>query len=228
MDPTKPFRLALARGQIALGALALRAGLDLGLLEGPTVMLPAKPIPAFDALLDHPPDGFIDYQLDAPKYEFLSYLVHTRGYLLHGTAPSDLDEIEPRRATDYEARVVDAVFATSDGIWPLFFATIDRSRAGSLWNGCYHLRRGRVIRRYYFFFTEADPHQESIWRNGTIYVVPSRSFNRTWIPNEWMSRQPVAAVAKLAVTPADFPLRQRVKQFDPRLSLMGNLRHFSR
>src|SRR5437899_6938263 len=94
--------------------------------------------------------------------------------------------------TDDRERVVavaagdpDAVFATSDGIWPLFFATLDRSRAGSLWNGCYHVRRGRVIRRYYFFFTEADPQNEGVWRNGTIYVVPSNAFARTWIPNEW-------------------------------------------
>jgi hypothetical protein len=228
MDIRRRLRIALARSQIAFGAVALRAGMDIGMLEGPAFTLPAGPIPAFDAVIDNATDGVIDYQLDEPKYEFLSYLVHARGYLLHGTAPSDIAEIEPRQATDYEARVVDAVFATSDGIWPLFFATLDRSRAGSLWNGCYHVRRGRVIRRYYFFFTEADPQNEGIWRNGTIYVVPSRPFTRTWIPNEWICRQPVAAVAKLAVTPADFPLRQRVKQFETRFSLMGNLRRFSR
>ena len=228
MDPRKPFRLALARGQIALGALALRAGLDIGMLEGPRFTIPTERQAAYDELLDHQQDGFIDYRLDAPKYEFLSYLVHARGYLLHGTTSSDLEQIEPRRATDYNARVVDAVFATSDGIWPLFFAALDRSRAGSLWNGCYHVRRGRVIRRYYFFFIEADPQNEGVWRNGTIYVVPSNGFARTWIPNEWVCRQPVAAIAKLAVTPADFPFRQRVKQFDPRLSLVGNLRRFSR
>src|SRR3989441_4395968 len=133
MDPRKPFRLALARGQIALGALALRAGLDIGMLEGPRFTIPTERQAAFDELLDHPRDGFIDYRLDAPKYEFLSYLVHARGYLPHGTASSDLELIEPRRATDYNARVVDAVVATSDGIWLLFFATLDRSRAGALW-----------------------------------------------------------------------------------------------
>src|SRR5207245_2195901 len=177
---------------------------------------------------DHPQDGFIDYRLDAPKYEFLSYLVHARGYLLHGTASSDLEQIEPRRATDYNARDVDAVFATSDGIWPLFFATLDRPRAGSLWNGCYHLRRGSVVHRYYFFFTEADPRDEAIWRDGTIYVLPREPFARTWIPNEWVSPQPVRAVAKLLVSPSDFPFKQRVKKFDATLSLLGNLRRFSK
>ena len=78
----------------------------------------------------------------------------------------------------------------------------------------------------YLFFTEADPQNEGIWRNGTIYVVPSQAFARTWIPNEWVCRHLVPAVAKLAVTPADFPFPQRVKQLDPHLSLLGNIRRF--
>lgn len=179
------------------------------MLEGPAFTISTERHAAFDELVDHPRDGFIDYQLGAPKVEFLSYLVHARGYLLHGTASPDLEQIEPRQAMDYDARVVEAVFATSDGIWPLFFATLERSRAGSLWNGRLSRASGREIRRHYFFFSEADPHNEGIWRNGTIYVVPSRAFARTWIPNEWVCRHPVAAVAKVAVTPADFSFRQR-------------------
>jgi len=130
-------------------------------------------------------EGHIEYRMDPPKHEFLSYLVHARGYLLHGTGSPQLERLRPTRATDYDARSLDAVFATSDGIWPLFFATLDRERAGSLWNGCLHVRRGGVLRRYYFFFTEADPRGEQIWRNGAIYVVPREPFVRTWIPNEW-------------------------------------------
>lgn len=228
MDAGKRLRLALARGQIALGALALRFRLDIGMLEGPPVTLDARPRAEFDEVLERSRNGPIDYGLDTPKYEFLSYLVHARGYLLHGTASAELDEVRPMVATDYEARKLEAVFATSDGIWPLFFATLDRGRAGSLWNGCYQIRRGSVLHRYYFFFTEADPRDPGIWRDGTIYVLPRDPFARTWIPNEWVSRKPVRATTKLAVSPSDFPLRDRVKQFDQGLSLMGNLRRFSK
>jgi hypothetical protein len=140
----------------------------------------------------------------------------------------DLEEVTPMVATDYDARRLEAVFATSDGIWPLFFATLDRGRAGSLWNGCYQVRRGSVLHRHYFFFTQADPRDETIWRDGVVYVLPREPFARTWIPNEWVSRLPVRAVARLAVAPSDFPFRHRVKQFDPSRSLMGNLRRFSR
>jgi hypothetical protein len=77
-----------------------------------------------------------------------------------------LDEVRPTVAIDYDARTLEAVFATSDGIWPLFFATLYRSRAGSLWNGCYH---------------------GAIWRDGAVYVLPREAFGRTWIPNEWVS-----------------------------------------
>src|SRR5712692_3186903 len=168
MDVRRGVRLALARGQIALGVLALRAGLNPGMLEGPPVAVPAPVRAWFDELLEDGHDGHIEYRMDPPKHEFLSYLVHARGYLLHGTGSAQLEEIKPTRATDYDARCVDAVFATSDGIWPLFFATLDRERAGSLWNGCLHVRRGGVLRRYYIFFTEADPRGEQIWRNGAI------------------------------------------------------------
>jgi hypothetical protein len=154
-------RLALARGQIALGALALRAGLDVGMVEGPSYTPGAAPRADMDGILERARNGFIDYGLDVPKHEFLSYLVHERGYVLHGTASQDLDAVRPMVAVDYDARTLEAVFATSDGIWPLFFATLDRARAGSLWNGCYQIRRGSVIHRYYFFFTEADPPRPS-------------------------------------------------------------------
>jgi len=228
MEFGKPLRVALARGQIALGAVALRAGLDVGMVEGPQIALDAAPRPEFGAILEQAHEGVIDYRLDVPKHEFLSYLVHTRGHLLHGTASAELDEVRPMPATDYEVRTLEAVFATSDGIWPLFFAVLDRARAGSLWNGCYHLRRGSVLHRYYFFFTEADPHDDTIWRDGVVYVLPREPFARTWIPNEWVSAEPVRAQARLAVSPSDFPFKHRVKQYDPRLSLMGNLRRFSR
>ncbi|MEK6227628.1 MAG: hypothetical protein AABM40_15215 [Chloroflexota bacterium] len=220
-------RLALARGQIALGALALRAGVDVGMVEGPPYALGAGPRAEFDETLQRTRNGLIDYPLDVPKHEFLSYLVHQRGCLLHGTASADLDEVRPMVAIDYNARTLEAVFATSDGIWPLFFATLDRSRAGSLWNGCYQIRRGSVIHRYYFFFTEADPRDGAIWRDGAVYVLPREPFGRTWIPNEWVSPQPVRAVGKLSVSPSDFPFKDRVKRFDRTLSLMGNLRRFS-
>ncbi len=228
MNARQAARLALARGQIALGALALRAGLNPGMLEGPPLVLDAQPRTAFDEVIEQGRHRAIDYRLYPPKHEFLSYLVHARGYLLHGTASPQLEQIRPTRATDHDARSVDAVFATSDGIWPLFFATLDRERAGSLWNGCLHVRRGGVLRRYYFFFTEADPRDEGIWRSGAIYVVPRDPFVRTWIPNEWASPQPVLPLAKLAVSPADFPFRSRVLQLDPHLSLIGNLRRLAR
>lgn len=217
-------RLALARGQIALGALALRAGLNPGMLEGPPLAVGVQARTEFDELLKDGQGGDIECRIDRPKHEFLSYLVHARGHLLHGTGPSQLEEIRPTRATDYDARSVDAVFATSDGIWPLFFATLDRQRAGSLWNGCLHVRRGGMLRRYYFFFTEADPQDELIWRDGAIYVVPRAPFVRTWIPNEWACSQPVLPLAKLAVSPADFPFRSHVLQFDRHRSFIGNLR----
>ena len=52
MAPGNRLRLALARGQIALGALALRAGLDVGMVEGPRFTLGAGPRSEFDETLE--------------------------------------------------------------------------------------------------------------------------------------------------------------------------------
>src|SRR3989442_13407527 len=118
MDLSKDLRLVLARGQIALGAIALRAGIDVGMVEGPPFTLGAGPRPEFDEVLEPGRSSLIDYRLDLPKHEVLSYLVHTRRYLGHGTAAPDLDEVKPMPATDYEARTVEAVVATAEGVLP--------------------------------------------------------------------------------------------------------------
>src|SRR2546422_11094679 len=92
MDLSKDLRLVLARGQIALGAIALRVGIDVGMVEGPPFTLGAGPRPEFDELLEPGRSSLIDYRLDLPKHEFLSCLVHTRRYLVHGTAAPDLPQ----------------------------------------------------------------------------------------------------------------------------------------
>jgi hypothetical protein len=109
-------------------------------LGAPRLDLDADKLTAFEkALASTRGDRVgIEYQLPYPKHEFLSYLVAKHDVLLHGSGSGAIDVFEPTPQTDYFGRVRTAVFAASDGIWPMFFAILDRSRYhGSLQNACY-------------------------------------------------------------------------------------------
>ena len=50
------------------------------------------------------------------------------------------------------------------------------------------------------------------WTTGMIYVLPGETFSRTAESRELTSRVPVRPRARLAVTPEDFPFRQRTME----------------
>src|SRR2546423_8324136 len=80
----------------------------------------------------------IDYTLPYPTWQFLCYLGDRKNIVLHGSGNPDIVEFEPRKATDVDAfGDRQAVYASSDGIWAMFFAIVDRDRPlTSLVNSC--------------------------------------------------------------------------------------------
>lgn len=169
----------------------------------------------------------VDYPLAAPTWQFLCWLCDTQDILLHGSGNPAIRTFEPRQANDVEEfGNRRAVYAASDGIWPLFFAIVDRERhVRSLVNGCFRLvgADGAVSDPYYYFSINADaaPHQP--WRVGTIYILPRAGFAqqpRAWMRGvqvefaQWASLTPVEPLARLAVTPADFPFLDRIRRHD--------------
>ena len=97
------------------------------------------------------------------------------------------------------------MFATTDGIWVLYFATVARPPVWSLRNACNRLGN----RRRYFFSIDTDPASPESWTNGTVYILARDSFSSTF-DQEWVSATPVEPRARLAVSPVDFPFRSRV------------------
>jgi hypothetical protein len=74
--------------------------------------------------------GMVDYAFTAAKWRFLCWLCDTQDVLLHGSGNSDIRVFEPRKSNDVDAfGDRRAVYAASDGIWPLFFAIVDRDRS---------------------------------------------------------------------------------------------------
>ena len=156
----------------------------------------------------------VRYACPYPKHEFLRYLVEHHHVLLHGSNRSDIEVLEPRAESDNAGRVIHAVFAASDGIWPMFFAILDRKPYPfSVHNGCRREADGKV-----YYFSTSTLHNQP-WTDGMMYILPRDPFEQ--VPDvdgtptdQWMSRLAMRPLAKLGVTPADFPFLQEVRYHD--------------
>jgi hypothetical protein len=169
------------------------------------------------------------YDLSAPKWMFLSYLCEKKNILLHGSANPFIAEFEPRQSNDvHEFGNRRAVYAASDGIWPIYFAIVDRRRVTSLLNGCFRIRddASGLDEYYYYFSVDQDALPHYPWQNGMIYILPRDPFEQqapievegTRIElTQWASPVAVRPIAKLAVTPDDFPFLRQVEGHDPGL-----------
>ena len=121
------------------------------ILTAPPLRLDATTVAAFERAHDAltaDPDAPLDRRLGGPTHLFLRWLAEGKGYLLHGSNKPDIDVFTPRDQTDAAQRHVRAVFATADGLWPMYFAIVDRGRPRvSLNNACWLTENGE--RRYY-------------------------------------------------------------------------------
>ncbi len=174
------------------------------------------------------PDQPIAYDLPDPKWRFLSHAAETGRFVLHGSGAPDIREFEPRQSNDTrEFGNRRAVYAASDGIWPMFFAIVDRERFPhmSINNGCFRvLGPSGVGVPYYFFSIDGAVHAQEPWRRGTVYLLPADTFEQDAIDDDpdgsfesaqAASLEPVIPVAKLTVEPDDFPFRQQIRRHDP-------------
>ena len=178
----------------------------------------------YAAQIEHRRDGReIDYRLDVPKWKFLCWLTETKDVLLHGSNIETLRTLEPRRPRDpSEFGGRKAVFGSSDGVWAMFFAVLDRSVATSMINGCLSVNRGGENFFYYFFSVDDDALKKGPWRHGTMYVLPRATFERESpaagadpdSEHQWASAEPVSPLASLQVQPQDFPLLAEVRGHD--------------
>jgi hypothetical protein len=204
-------------------------------MEVPDYFLPrpaaAPDVDAFEALwaaqVEPGTGGAVGYRLPDPRWQFLCWLADTKAVVLHGSGHASIEEFEPRKADDvseFGART--AVFAASDGLWPMYFALVDRGRVQSLVNGCAHaidLDGGRSG-DYYYFSIDQEALATHPWRPGTVYVLPRETFEpqpeEEWhglrlASTQWASPVPVRPLARIAVRPEDFPFLDRVNGHDP-------------
>ncbi|WP_420645106.1 hypothetical protein [Candidatus Leptofilum sp.] len=200
-----------------------------GLLP-PEMKLDAGKEADFAALLDEVLGGNgrpLNYTLPYPKHEFLRYLAAQEKFIFHGSAKGDIEEFSTRRTSmelkDKSGRGnVQGIYGTHDGLWPLFFAVVNRSKLpGSIRNGVQYFQNddGDEISVYNFSINQEWLDKEP-WHSGTLYVLPRETFRRMplsaagGLSNEWVSEVPVKPLVRIPISPEDFPFLDQVGGHD--------------
>ena len=199
-------------------------------LKRPSEDLDARTQIAFDELLnttlgigDCPT---IQFTLPWPKWQFLCHLADHHDIALHGSGNHNIALFEPRQSNDLnEFGNQKAVYAASDGLWAMFFAIVDRDRVMSVTNACIRLadETGTLHGPYYVFSVSQSALPSQPWRTGTLYLLPRSTFT-TQPPMEFGANQVhiaqlasfglVQPLAKLTVTPEDFPFLLQIRGHD--------------
>jgi hypothetical protein len=165
----------------------------------------------------------IDYTLPYPRWQFLCHLSDHHDIAVHGSGDPDIDIFEPRQSNDLnEFGNQKAIYAASDGLWAMFFAIVDRERVRSITNACVRLtdETGRQHGPYYVFSVSQAALASQPWRTGTVYLMPRSTFiaqppltlgsSQVEIA-QLASFEPVRPLAKLTVSPADFPFLMQIR-----------------
>jgi hypothetical protein len=169
----------------------------------------------------------LHYTLPIPRWQFLCYLTDHKPVVLHGSGNPHLTALEPRQPNDVlEFSNRHAIYAASDGIWPIYFAILDRDQYPmSLTNACLRVgtANGTQSDPFYFFSISQAALQHRPWRNGTIYLLPRATFeaqppiaadDAEIHVMQWASAEQVNAIAKITVTPDDFPFLAQIRGHD--------------
>lgn len=186
---------------------------------------------AFDRLLDaalaQGGNPLIHYTLPTPKWQFLCHLADQRDIALHGSGATDIALFEPRQSNDLnEFGNQQAVYAASDGLWPMFFAIVDRDRYNmTITNACVSLSdpAGRVSGPFYFFSVSHSALAQQAWRTGTVYLLSRATFAAQPPATlgdiqvhiaQLASLAPVVPLARLTIAPHDFPFLHQIRGHD--------------
>jgi hypothetical protein len=171
-------------------------------------------------------DAFLRERQGVTRWAFLVGLAERCHLAFHGTGDPHIELFEPREPIDYAPfGNQKAVFATSDPIWAMFYAIVDRDRYElTLNNGSIELLDGDDAgARYYYFSVSRGALPRRPWRTGYLYLLPPGSFveqpsgpyaGYTARVPQLASPVSVAPLARLEVAPDDFPFLAQIRGHD--------------
>ncbi|MFL5911760.1 MAG: hypothetical protein ACJ768_14445 [Gaiellaceae bacterium] len=157
------------------------------------------------------------------RWRFLCSLAARRRIAFHGTGDPHIERFEPREPLDHAPFGRQwAVFATSDPIWAMFYAIVDRGRHKlSLNNGCVVLEDTGDA--YYYFSVSGQALARRPWRTGSLYLLPAETFveqpgdvyaGRPARVPQLASQVAVTPFARLRIAPRSFPFLGRIRGHD--------------
>jgi hypothetical protein len=205
----------------------LRRGLVWGCLR--LARLPSLPPPAVgheaEAMFAAAADELLagkTVTLPRPRLDFLRWLAENRPVVFHGSPRDDLRELSTeRRSRDTTAwGNQQAVYASTDPVWAIYFACLlrDGGWTGTR-NGSLGLVGGPLYPRRYFFLHNRGSASPDRFGSGSLYLLSPRTF----VADEplagvidtahLVSHEPVRPLARIDVTPDDFPFRDRIRYY---------------
>jgi hypothetical protein len=166
------------------------------------------------------------------RLDFLRWLAENRPVVFHGSPRDDLTELSTeRRSSDTtEWGNQQAVYASADPVWAIYFACLRRDRGFTgTKNGSMGRPGGPLYPRRYFFLHNhgsASPHR---FGPGSLYLLPPDTFVGdaplvgVLDTAHLVSHEPVRPLARVDVTPEDFPFRERIGYFRAREPIVVSL-----
>lgn len=198
-------------------------------LPRPPLAPDAEAAAAFDALFDAAcrDGGEIDYTLPWPRWQFICHIADTRAVILHGSQNRQIELFEPRKSSDaHPFGDRKAVFGASDGIWPIYYAILDRAaHPMSLCNAAFRLglADGGLGTPHYFFSISRKALAARPYAPGAVYFLPRETFEpmpavtsdgRVIHVAQWASLEPTAPLTRVTVGPEDFPFLAEIRGHD--------------
>ena len=181
-----------------------------------------------DAYVRNGAGGWVPTPLPCPAWVFLTWLGEEMGLMLHGSGHSTIQAFTPRTPNDRSPDQFSkqrAVFATTDGIFAIFYAILDRKAKGfSFLDAALKFADGDggwSPTHYYFSLSQDAP--AAPWRPGAVYILPAEGFtqqapyrvgDRMVLDPHFARKAPVRPLAKFRVEPEDFPFLGRVARHD--------------
>ena len=197
----------------------------------PPVVVDAETEAEFAALADTLLAGGSS-ALPARRLDFLRWLAVDRPVVFHGSPLDDLRELSTERRS-HDAKPwgdQQAVYASTDPVWAIYFACLRRDRGWTgTRNGTLGEAGGPLYPRRYFFLHNRGSASPDRFGPGSLYVLPPDSFAAEQPLADaidtahLVSRSPVKPLARIDVTPEDFPFRERIGYYRDREPLWVSL-----
>jgi hypothetical protein len=157
-----------------------------------------------------------------PRLDFLRWTAEQREVAFHGSPRGDLRELSTeRRSHDTTAWGNQrAVYASTDPVWAIYFACLRRDRG---WTGTRNASLGRaggpLYPRCYSFVHNRGSASPDRFGPGSLYLLSPQGFVSddplagAIDTGHLVSYEPVRPLARIDVTPEDFPFRDRIRYY---------------